>query len=149
MDLGGLLGTIAEGYRLRGEAEPRVELDSASGPVRVRGVPERLTAVFENLLDNALSFSPPSGTVRIELGHPAGWAMVTITDDGPGLPEGSEVQIFSRFYTFRPSPSKSDEGHTGLGPALVKTIVEGYGGSVTAATGPEGGALFTVRLPSA
>jgi signal transduction histidine kinase len=44
---------------------------------------------------------------------------------------------------------KSDEGHTGLGLALVKTIVEGYGGSVTAATRPEGGAVFTVRLPSA
>ena len=87
--------------------------------------------------------------MRIELGHPAGWAMVTITDDGPGLPEGSEVLIFSRFYTFRPSDSKSDEGHTGLGLALVKAIVEGYGGSATAATRPEGGAVFSVRLPSA
>jgi signal transduction histidine kinase len=87
--------------------------------------------------------------VRIELGQAAGSAVVAITDDGPGLPEGSEALIFSRFYSFRPGQSKSEEGHTGLGLALVKAIVEGYGGSVSAATRPEGGAAFTVRLPSA
>jgi two-component system, OmpR family, sensor histidine kinase ChvG len=149
VDLGSFLSAIAEGYRLRGETGPRVELGPAPGPIRVRGVPERLTAVFENLLDNAVSFSPPNGTVRIELGQAAGSAVVTITDDGPGLPEGSEALIFSRFYSFRPGQSKSEEGHTGLGLALVKAIVEGYGGSVSAATRPEGGAAFTVRLPSA
>ena len=145
VDLGSFLSAIAEGYRLRGETGPRVELGHAAHADR----PRRLTAVFENLLDNAVSFSPANGTVRIELGQAAGSAVVTITDDGPGLPEGSEALIFSRFYSFRPGQSKSEEGHTGLGLALVKAIVEGYGGSVSAATRPEGGAAFTVRLPSA
>src|SRR6185295_9899495 len=121
---------IAEGYRLRGERGPRVELGSTPAPIRVRGVPERLTAVFENLLDNAVSFSPPDGTVAVELTPRPGWTVVTVTDDGPGLPAGSETLIFSRFYSFRPGSGKSDEGHTGLGLALVKAIVEGYGGAV-------------------
>ena len=87
--------------------------------------------------------------MRIELGHPAGLGGRHHHRRGPGLPPGSEALIFSRFYSFRPGQSKSDEGHTGLGLALVKAIVEGYGGSVTAATRPEGGAAFTVRLPTA
>ena len=149
VDLGGLLSAIVEGYRLRAGAGPRVELGPAPGPVPVRGVPERVTAVFENILDNALSFSPRGGTVRVELTHHAGWVVATITDEGPGLPAGSEELIFSRFYSYRPGEGKSDDGHTGLGLALVKAIVEGYGGSVGAATRPEGGAVFTVRLPVA
>ena len=65
--------------------------------------------------------------------------------DGPGLRPGSEELIFSRFYTER--PGGAENGHTGLGLALVKAIVEGYGGSVSAAARPTGGAAFTVRLP--
>jgi len=70
-------------------------------------------------------------------------AVATIADEGPGLRPGSEERIFSRFYTER--PGGAEDGHTGL--ALVKAIVEGYGGSVSAATRPTGGAGFTVRLP--
>ena len=149
VDLTALLSAIVEGYRLRAGTERRVELGPAPAPLPVRGVPERLTAVFENVLDNALSFSPRDGAVRIDLTRHAGWAVVTITDGGPGLPEGSEELIFSRFYSYRPGEGRSDDGHTGLGLALVKAIVEGYGGAVAAATRPEGGAAFTVRLPSA
>jgi two-component system, OmpR family, sensor histidine kinase ChvG len=142
------LTAVVDGYRLRGATQAQVTLAPAPDPLRVRGVPERLTAVFENLLDNAVSFSPPGGTVVVALVHRPGWAVVTVTDDGPGLPAGSEALIFSRFYSFRPASEKSDAGHTGLGLALVKAIVEGYGGAVTGATRPEGGAVFTVRLPS-
>jgi two-component system sensor histidine kinase ChvG len=149
VDLIALLTTVVEGYRLRGETQARVTLAPTPGPLWVRGVRERLTAVFENLLDNAVSFSPPGGTVVVALVHRPGWAVATVTDDGPGLPAGSETLIFSRFYSFRPASEKSDAGHTGLGLALVKAIVEGYGGAVTGATRPEGGAVFTVRLPSA
>ena len=126
-----------------------MELAPAPGAVVVRGVPDRLTAVFENVLDNALSFSPPAGTVRIELTRQGAWAVATVTDEGPGFPAGSETLVFSRFYSYRPGPGKSDDGHTGLGLALVKAIVEGYGGAVSAATRPEGGAAVTVRLPLA
>jgi two-component system sensor histidine kinase ChvG len=116
--------------------------------LRVRGAPERLTAVIENVLDNALSFSPPEGTVRVELARRDRTALVTITDEGPGIPAGSEELVFARFYTYRPGHGKS-EGHTGLGLALVKAIVEGYGGTVSAATRSAGGAILSIELPLA
>ncbi len=148
VDLGELLPAIVEGYRLRGRTGVRLELTASPGPVPARGSPERLTQVFENLLDNALDFSPPGGTVRIDLGRRDGAAVATIADGGPGIPAGSEEQVFRRFYTDRPGKAKTEDGHTGLGLALVKAIVEGYGGSVAAATRAEGGACFTVRLPA-
>jgi len=125
----------------------RLELVAPPEPVVARGSPERLTQVFENLLDNAVSFSPPAGTVRIDVGRRDGSAVAAIADAGPGIPPGAEDRIFGRFYTDRPGGDKAEAGHTGLGLALVKAIVEGYGGEVTGATRPEGGACFTVRLP--
>jgi two-component system, OmpR family, sensor histidine kinase ChvG len=149
VELSGLLAAIVDGYRMRAGAEPGIEFLPAPEPLSTHGVPERLTAVFENILDNARSFSPTGGTVRLQLARQGAWAVATVTDDGPGLSPGSEELIFSRFYSYRPGQAKSDEGHTGLGLALVKAIVEGYGGSITAATRSEGGAAFTVRLPLA
>jgi signal transduction histidine kinase len=85
--------------------------------------------------------------VRVELGRRDGAAVAAVSDEGPGLRPGSEAQIFSRFYTERTPRTGAEDGHTGLGLALVKAIVEGYGGAVSGATGPAGGACFTVRLP--
>jgi two-component system sensor histidine kinase ChvG len=147
VDLTQLLPAIVEGYRLRGMNGVRLELVAPPEPVVARGSPERLTQVFENLLDNAVSFSPPAGTVRIDVGRRDGSAVAAIADAGPGIPPGAEDRIFGRFYTDRPGGDKAEAGHTGLGLALVKAIVEGYGGEVTGATRPEGGACFTVRLP--
>jgi two-component system, OmpR family, sensor histidine kinase ChvG len=147
VDLTQLLPAIVEGYRLRGVNGVRLELAAPPEPVVARGSSERLTQVFENLLDNAVSFSPPAGTVRIDLDRRDGSAVATIADAGPGIPAGAEGRIFGRFYTDRPDGDKTEAGHTGLGLALVKTIVEGYGGAITAVTRPEGGACFTVRLP--
>ena len=147
VELEPLLVSIVESYRLR-VPDVRIELVPAAPSLRVRGAPERLTAVMENVLDNALSFSPLDGTVRVELARRDGAALVTISDEGPGIPAGSEELVFTRFYTYRPGPAKS-EGHTGLGLALVKAIVEGYGGTVGAATRLVGGAIVSIELPLA
>jgi two-component system sensor histidine kinase ChvG len=149
VELNGFLAGIVEGYRLRAGSGPSIAFAPAPEPLSTLGVPERLTAVFENILDNARSFSPPAGTVRLHLARESAWAVAAVTDEGPGLPPGSEELIFSRFYSYRPGQEKSDDGHTGLGLALVKAIVEGYGGSVAAATRPEGGTVVTIRLPLA
>jgi len=149
VELASFLAAIVEGYRVRAGPGPSIDFTPAPEPLSTLGVPERLTAVFENILDNARSFSPLAGTVRLQLGREGAWAVVTVTDEGPGLPPGSEELIFSRFYSYRPGEARSDESHTGLGLALVRAIVEGYGGAVHAASRPEGGAVFTVRLPVA
>src|SRR5262249_54888322 len=112
-----------------------------------RAVPDRLTQVFENLLDNALSFSPAGGTVRVGLNAEGRAAVVTVTDDGPGIPPEHFERIFSRFFSYRPG-SPHANGHAGLRLPIAKAIVEGYGGTIEAANRPDRGAAFTVRLPA-
>ncbi len=151
----GLLREIVEGRCLRADnglkARLEIKLDTPSEPVLVQASPERLTQVFENLLDNAASFSPASGTVEVRLtrenGSGLGFGVVVVEDRGPGIPETHLDRIFDRFFRYRPDEQGSRNGHTGLGLAIVKAIVDGYGGSITARNRPDGGARFEVRLP--
>jgi signal transduction histidine kinase len=108
--------------------------------------PERLEQVVENLVDNAAGFSPPGGVVRISVAKDAGWAVLRVSDDGPGIPREHRDRIFDRFFTFRPNEKKG--AHAGLGLSIVKAIAESHGGSVSASEPPRGGACIEVRLPS-
>jgi two-component system sensor histidine kinase ChvG len=110
--------------------------------------------VFQNLIANALSFSPPGGEVRLSVQRVAGpdgeRAVVRVEDDGPGIPPGKEEAIFERFYTERPAGEGFGQ-HSGLGLSIARQIVEALGGRLTAAnrTDAEGrplGAVFTVTL---
>lgn len=144
VDVGALLQRIVEGFRLREGDRVRIDVQLPSGPLEVEASEDRLIQVFENLLDNALSFSPPGAAITVTGAREEGEIVTRIADQGPGIPEANLGRIFDRFFTHRPDSSRT--GHTGLGLAIVKGIVEGYGGSMTAANG-ERGAVFTVRLP--
>lgn len=146
VDLEELLTGIVDGFRLRLDGRPAVVLAVASSSPRVLADADRLTQVFENLLDNAVSFSPPEGTVTVGLGTADGNAVITVGDDGPGIPPEHLLRVFDRFFSYRPQAGRN-RMHSGLGLAIVRTIVEGYGGSVTAANRATGGAELTVRLP--
>lgn len=146
VDLEALLKEVVEGFRRRADTG-EILLVSVGRPLLVRAGTERLQQVFENLLDNALGFSPAGGTVTVTLAAWNGTAAVRIDDQGPGIPDSHRDRIFDRFFTYRPDEPNARDGHTGLGLAIVKTIVEGYGGTVTAANRPEGGTRFEVRLP--
>lgn len=147
VSLTGLLERICEGYRLR-DGRVRFVFESPAGDVSVRASGDRLAQVFENLLDNARSFSPDGGTVRVRLERDHGAAVATVRDEGPGVPAEHFGRIFERFFTWRPQSAPGSVRHTGLGLAIVRTIVEGYGGAVTASNVPAGGAEFTVRIPA-
>ena len=142
-----LLREIVEGRCLRADNGLEIKLDTPSEPILVQASPERLTQVFENLLDNAASFSPASGTVEVRLTRENGSGLILVNDRGPGIPETHIDRIFDRFFRYRPNEQGSRNGHTGLGLAIVKAIVDGYGGSITVRNRPEGGARFEVRLP--
>ncbi|MDX1632052.1 MAG: ATP-binding protein [Thermoanaerobaculia bacterium] len=146
-DLSELLRSVIEGARIRSRGRVQLEADLEER-VRISGAPERLTQVFENLLSNAVSFSPPGGTVRVELLSTDGEAVVHVDDQGPGVPAEHRSRIFDRFFSFRPRSEKGDR-HSGLGLAIARAIVEGHEGTLTVgeAPAPEGGARFTVRLP--
>lgn len=145
VDLGALLMQIVEGFRLREGERVRIDVHLADAPLTVHASEDRLIQVFENLLDNALSFSPPGGTVTVACAREDGEIVTRVADHGPGIPEANLPRIFDRFFTHRPDTSRA--GHTGLGLAIVKAIVDAYGGSITAGNG-ERGAVFTVRLPA-
>ena len=75
--------------------------------------------------------------------------VLTVADEGPGIPESDLPRVFERFYRVDKARSRSekDPGGTGLGLAIVKHLIELHGGRVTAANRPEGGAIFTIELP--
>jgi two-component system sensor histidine kinase ChvG len=149
VDLGHLLARIVEGFRLRTPEGVAVDLRTPSTPVRVAAAPERLTQVFENLLDNAAGFAPPGTAIQVDLDEILPFAaIVTVSDRGPGIPPEHLHRLFDRFFTWRPHDPSARNGHTGLGLAIVKAIVERYGGTVAAQNRPGGGAAFEVRLPA-
>ena len=147
VDVTALLDRVCDGYRLRG-SPVRFLFEPPAEPVSVRASEERLAQVFENLFDNAASFSPDGAAVRIRLEREQGAAAVTVSDEGCGIPEEHFARIFDRFFTWRPQSPGAARTHTGLGLSIVRSIVEGYGGTVTARNNPSGGAAFTVRLPA-
>ena len=105
----------------------------------VEGNPDELHRMVLNLLDNAVKWSPPSGTVRIRLHD----GTLTVDDEGPGIPESDREQVFDRFY--RSDAARAMPG-SGLGLAIVREVAEAHGGSVSAEEAPGGGALLRLRL---
>ncbi|OYU48504.1 MAG: histidine kinase [Rhizobiales bacterium PAR1] len=125
-----------------------------SGPVQrpliVRGHDSRLVQVFNNLIDNAQSFSPPGKAVHVSVRTENGQVIITVEDEGPGIPDHALVRIFERFYTDRPEQGFGQ--NSGLGLSISQQIVEAHAGIIHAenildADGERAGARFTVSLP--
>jgi len=121
---------------------------SFEAPARLpsRADPERIAQVLTNLLDNALRVTPRGGEVLVRLEPQDGGFRFEVADEGPGLAAGSEERVFERFYRADPSRSRTSGG-SGLGLSIVRALVELHGGSVTAASRPQGGASFLVVVP--
>ena len=95
----------------------------------VMGKPDRLARAINNILDNAVSFSPPGGLVEIAAAHIGDQIRIRIDDEGPGVPIESREAIFNRFHSVR--PDGEDFGrHSGLGLAIARAIVEGHDGEI-------------------
>jgi len=118
-------------------------------PVLVMGVPARLERVVENLLDNAVSFSPPGGTVTISLHSQGDLVEVELCDEGPGIPESEREKVFERFHSVRPE-DENFGNHSGLGLAIARTIVDAHDGTLAVRDRPDGtpGACFVITLPA-
>lgn len=126
---------------------------AATADLAVSGIEGRLVQVFRNLIANAVSFSPPGGTIHIVAERRAEAVVVMVEDEGPGIPPGKLEAIFERFYSERPAGEKFGT-HSGLGLSISKQIVETHLGSIRAenrtdAKGAVIGARFIVRLPAA
>lgn len=123
----------------------RVAIDvSAVEPVRVSGDPRQLTRLVGNLLHNAVRHA--RNQVAVSLATAGKIAILTVNDDGPGIPEEDRIRIFERFVRLEDARSR-DAGGAGLGLALVHAVATAHGGTVRVVEGESGGAQFEVHLP--
>lgn len=146
-DLAALVRRVVE--RFRPEAESRgVTLTG-------EGLPElpplsldahRIEQILNNLFSNALRYTPEGGEVRLSIETRGGFAELRVADTGPGIPPEALPRLFERFYRADPSRSR-ERGGTGLGLAIARQLALLHGGDLTGANRPEGGAVFTLRLP--
>ena len=120
-----------------------IDLDVELEDLAYTGNESLMLHVWDNLIGNAIKFSPPGGLVGISLKREGEQAVFRVEDCGPGIDEASLSHIFEKFY--QSDSSHKQEGN-GLGLALVKQILELCGGTVSAENLPEGGCRFTVKL---
>ena len=115
----------------------------------VPGDAPRLERVIENLLDNAVSFSPPGAAIAVELAREDDRVAISISDKGPGIPLEAREKVFERFHSVRPA-GEDFGSHSGLGLAIARTIVEAHYGNLSAETRADGeaGARLLIELPA-
>jgi len=151
VDLGALVGNVIGSRENRSENEGRsIDYEMEGTGLYVMGVPARLERVIENLLDNAVSFSPPGEPVSVELARDNGWIVLTVCDKGPGIPEEEREKVFRRFHSVRPE-AEMFGNHSGLGLAIARTIAEAHDGALGAHARSDGesGACLRLELPAA
>jgi two-component system sensor histidine kinase ChvG len=156
IDVARMLGALVDFYSQpahENEAHTHVVLTPIKGKLAIKAVELRLVQVLQNLIDNAISFSPPGKHVALAAVQDGNNVVITVDDSGPGIPENKLQAIFDRFYSERPRSEKFGI-HSGLGLSIAKQIVEAHRGAITAtnrkdAKGVILGARFAVRLPLA
>jgi two-component system phosphate regulon sensor histidine kinase PhoR len=137
-------------HRARAEAKgQRLEADPpASPPISARADEEALGTILDNLVDNALKYTPAGGRINVRWSAADGFACVEVEDTGAGIPERDQPRLFERFY--RVDRARARElGGTGLGLSIVKHLVQAMGGDVGVRSVVGRGMTFTVKLPLA
>ncbi len=149
LSLSDVLASAVEASRVAVEAQGHhlvVDI-RAPTPAMVNGDPHRLTQVFSNLISNSAKYTDSGGRIELTLDCDHDTAVVSVRDNGIGIPEQALEQVFEMFSQIRPQDKRS-LGGLGIGLSLVRKLVQLHHGSVRAASdGPGRGSTFTVRLP--
>jgi two-component system, OmpR family, sensor histidine kinase ChvG len=150
VDVGQLVEDLLKARAARGTVST-VEIAFArpkKGTAVVRGDNGRLARVVENLLDNAASFSPEKGVIRVSASRAGESVILSIEDDGPGVPESQREAIFKRFHSDRPDGEAFGK-HSGLGLSIAHTIIEAHKGTIEVQSrAGKSGARFVITLPA-
>jgi len=149
VDLTALLkGLAGERAERSADGDCKVVLKTGGKRFLVHGDGARLERVLVNLIDNAVSFSPPGGTIEVALSRADGKVRLSVSDEGPGIPPEAREKVFERFHSIRPE-GEDFGSHSGLGLAIARTIVEAHDGTLTAHERADGkpGACLVAILP--
>ena len=141
VELGELVSSLCEE---QGYDPERLILELPEG-LTVQADPALLSRLIANLADNAFKYSGPEGRVWISAARQAGEILLSVRDEGIGIPPDQQEKIWQRFYQV--DPSRSEEGGAGLGLSMVKQIAQAHGGYLTLDSTPRVGSTFTLHLP--
>ncbi|MCP3797717.1 HAMP domain-containing histidine kinase [Allokutzneria sp. A3M-2-11 16] len=146
IELAGIAADAGAEYRLLAE-DSGVELteEHEPGPT-VIGDRDALRRAVANVLSNAVRVAPPGSSVRLASGGAGGWCWIAVRDEGPGIPKEDHSRVFDRFWQAA-QRSAATSGHSGLGLAIVRQIVEGHGGWVGLDSVPGTGSTFVLWFP--
>jgi two-component system, OmpR family, phosphate regulon sensor histidine kinase PhoR len=128
-----------------GARRQKVDVAVAPGAEHLRADPAKLHDIVRNLLENSSHYAPEGSTIRVEAACDGEHTLVSVSDEGPGIPEEDSSRVFERFYRVDKSRAR-DPGGTGLGLAIVKHLVELHGGTIRTENNPSGGATFTIEM---
>jgi signal transduction histidine kinase len=134
------------------EAQPRAAANGialtcdADAVVPVHANKRRLLQVLDNLVSNAIKFSPAGGDVRVSVSHPDGMARLEVADTGIGIAADDQQRLFERFFRTATVAEQHFPG-TGLGLYIARAIVEAHGGTIAVSSEPGEGTSFSVELP--
>ena len=131
-------------------ADRKIDLGLArDAVVRVRGDAASLSMLLANLLDNALRYTPEGGRIDVAIDDDAGHAVLTVADNGPGIPAGDRERVFDRFHRGSNAEDVPGQSGSGLGLSIVKRIVDAHGAAITLDAGADGrGLVARVRFPA-
>jgi signal transduction histidine kinase len=144
-----LIAGVASAYRVLAERKgQRIDVDIATADSTIDGDEARLREVLDNLVSNAVKFTPPGGRIAVSLSASDGHLRLAVRDTGPGLTADDRQHLFQAFERLSARPT-ANEPSTGLGLSIAKKIVELHGGRIWAESTPGAGSTFVVELPAA
>jgi two-component system, OmpR family, sensor histidine kinase ChvG len=144
-DLRDLLSSTIAAYR-DGFPQAHIALETPADPCYIRGAPDLLVQLLDKLIENAVDFCPPAGTITVRLQRAQGNYVLQVQNDGPPIPQALLGRLFESLFEQR--QDRDDKPHFGLGLYIVRLVAEFHSGSAVAANREDGGgAIFTVTLP--
>jgi two-component system sensor histidine kinase VicK len=145
-DVGGVVGEIVDSVQSNGH---RFALALPDEPVAANADPDKLRQVFAILVDNALRYSPEGGTVTVGVARKRDRVEVSVADEGIGIPQADQEQIFRKFYRGAGAESRVGQGGTGLGLFIARGLVTAMGGRIWVESREGEGSTFAFELPAA
>ncbi len=145
VNLAELLQEVVDDARFE-HGDHAIGYEAGDVPV-IKGNSVELASAVENVLRNALLHAGPKADVKVELGRSDDNIFITVSDNGPGVPEDQLTRLFEPFYRVDPSRDHKTSGY-GLGLAIAASIIKRHGGEITARNRPEGGLAVTFRIPA-